>query len=49
MMKTLEWWISQIQYQALSDNYLTLPGDWADQIEVQGYRLIRMEVEDEPM
>lgn len=33
MTKSLEKWIAEIQYQALEDNYLVLPGDWASEIK----------------
>ena len=32
--RSLEKWIAEIQYQALSDNYLVMPKDWAERIEL---------------
>lgn len=32
MTKSLEKWVAEIQYQALNDNYLVLPGDWAERM-----------------
>ncbi len=41
MTKSLEKWISEIQYQALNDNYLKMPGDWADQMRIDALRELK--------
>lgn len=45
-MKSLEWWIAQIQYQALADNYLILPPDWVEQMRLDGIVVIEPKEEE---